>query len=191
MARWFRVAAKVVAGLLIWPLGAWFVWRGTRQKWLRGLALGAGGLWMLTVLAAIVAPPPQPKEVVASESTRTPTSSPTPSPKRTIALAETVMPLPAQTSVATPSVTPTPTQTPSPTPTAPPTPVPFFGGKYSTTVRDRIEELAAAKDCAGLQREFDTAERNNLATFRRTGDGTADLMGYIDDKMRTAGCYSR
>lgn len=62
---------------------------------------------------------------------------------------------------------------------------------YSPTVKTRIDELAAAKDCAGLQREFDTAESNNTAQRNRTGDGNSDLMAYIDDKMAHAGCYDK
>ena len=65
----------------------------------------------------------------------------------------------------------------------------MFGSKYSVTVAQRIDALVDAKDCAGLQAEFDAAERNNAATRTRTGSGTSDLMGYINDKMRSSGCY--
>lgn len=60
---------------------------------------------------------------------------------------------------------------------------------YSPTVRTRIDALASAKDCAGLQAEFDIADANNAATRERTGHNNADLMSYIDKKMRKAGCY--
>lgn len=58
------------------------------------------------------------------------------------------------------------------------------------SVQSRIDGLAAAKDCAGLQAEFDTADANNAATEQRTGHNNADLMGYIDEALRSAGCYS-
>ena len=61
---------------------------------------------------------------------------------------------------------------------------------YAPEVRERIDSMAAAGDCADLQEEFDTAEANSEAQRARTGDGNADLMGYIDDRMREAGCYA-
>lgn len=65
----------------------------------------------------------------------------------------------------------------------------MFGTKYSAAVQTRIDAMAADRDCRGLQAEFDTADANDDATRRRTGSGTADLMGYIDDAMRRVGCY--
>ena len=49
--------------------------------------------------------------------------------------------------------------------------------------------MGAAKDCTGLQSEFDAADANNAATKARTGHNNAELMGYIDDLMRKVGCY--
>jgi hypothetical protein len=60
---------------------------------------------------------------------------------------------------------------------------------YAPEVRDRIGALAASGDCAGLQAEFDAADANDATQRARTGDGNADLMGYIDAKMQNAGCY--
>lgn len=60
---------------------------------------------------------------------------------------------------------------------------------YAAGVQARIDGLAASKDCTALQGEFDTADANNAATMNRTGHNNAALMGYIDDKMRAAGCY--
>lgn len=60
---------------------------------------------------------------------------------------------------------------------------------YSPSVKERIDDMAFESDCDGLQREFDTAERNDDAQRARTGDGNADLMGYIDSKLEDAGCY--
>lgn len=60
---------------------------------------------------------------------------------------------------------------------------------YASDLRGRIDALAAAKDCTGLQSEFDIADANNDATMARVGHNNADLMGYIDGVMRAAGCY--
>ena len=60
---------------------------------------------------------------------------------------------------------------------------------YAGDLRGRIDGLAASKDCSGLQQQFDNADANNAATMTRTGHNNATLMGYIDDKMRAAGCY--
>ncbi len=60
---------------------------------------------------------------------------------------------------------------------------------YAPSVRARIEQMAASGDCDGLQAEFDTAEANSDMQRARTGDGNADLMGFIDQKMADAGCY--
>ncbi len=60
---------------------------------------------------------------------------------------------------------------------------------YAPSVKAQIDSLASASDCAGLQAEFDTADANDDAQRARTGDGNADLMSYINDKMSSAGCY--
>lgn len=60
---------------------------------------------------------------------------------------------------------------------------------YASSVRERIDAASAAGDCDALQAEFDTADANNEATLARTGHNNADLMGYIDDRLRAAGCY--
>lgn len=62
-------------------------------------------------------------------------------------------------------------------------------GDYAPGLQGRIDGLASSKDCASLQTEFNNADANNNATMRRTGHNNAELMGYIDDKMRAAGCY--
>jgi len=63
-------------------------------------------------------------------------------------------------------------------------------GDYDETVKERIDGLEDAKDCAGLQGEFDIADANSTATLNRTGHGNADLMGYIDEALELAGCYT-
>jgi hypothetical protein len=60
---------------------------------------------------------------------------------------------------------------------------------YAPGLQARIDALATAKDCTALQDEFDVADVNNDATLARTGHNNAHLMGYIDDKLRAAGCY--
>jgi hypothetical protein len=60
---------------------------------------------------------------------------------------------------------------------------------YSPDVKTRIDQMAKARDCAGLQAEFNVADQNDDAQRARTGDGNADLMSYIDAKLREAGCY--
>lgn len=62
-------------------------------------------------------------------------------------------------------------------------------GDYVASLRSKIDGMGASKDCTGLQAEFDAADRNNAATMSRTGHNNAQLMGYIDTTMRTAGCY--
>lgn len=60
---------------------------------------------------------------------------------------------------------------------------------YNPSLQSQLDQLRAAKDCAGLQSQFDTADANNAATMSRTGHNNAQLMGYIDTAMRSAGCY--
>lgn len=52
-----------------------------------------------------------------------------------------------------------------------------------------IDQAAAEKDCQQLQTMFDMADGNDANTRARTGHGNSDLMGYINDTMRDAGCY--
>lgn len=65
----------------------------------------------------------------------------------------------------------------------------MWGGKYDISVKNRIDSMAQRSDCSGLQAEFNQAYENDDITRRRTGAGTADLMEYIDGKLRSAGCY--
>lgn len=61
-------------------------------------------------------------------------------------------------------------------------------GDYDPSVRIRIDALTVTKDCPALQAEFNTADAGNQVTMNRTGHNNAELMEYIDDQMRTAGC---
>ena len=60
---------------------------------------------------------------------------------------------------------------------------------YSASYQQIIDEEAAQKDCDALQGMFDVADAADDAQRDRAGDGNADLMAYIDEAMRTAGCY--
>ena len=60
---------------------------------------------------------------------------------------------------------------------------------YAPTLQADIDALASAKDCNGLQEQFNNADVNNTATQERTGHNNAKLMKYLDDAMKTAGCY--
>lgn len=61
---------------------------------------------------------------------------------------------------------------------------------YNHSVKERVDSNAINKDCTALQLEFDIADKNDNLQRKRTGEGNASLMGYIDQKMREAGCYS-
>ncbi len=74
-------------------------------------------------------------------------------------------------------------------PSAPATTIDVQWADYATDVHTRIDSMGAAKDCRGLHTEFDTADANNDRTMNRTGHNNASLMGYIDGKLREAGCY--
>jgi hypothetical protein len=60
---------------------------------------------------------------------------------------------------------------------------------YSPQVKINLDEMMEAKDCAGLQAQFDISYDNNDATMNRVGHNNADLMRYTDEAMRIAGCY--
>lgn len=60
---------------------------------------------------------------------------------------------------------------------------------YDASVKTTIDDLETAKDCAGLQSQFDIADANSEATMNRAGHSNAKLMGYIDEALKAAGCY--
>lgn len=59
---------------------------------------------------------------------------------------------------------------------------------YAPSLKADIDALASAGDCSQLQSEFNVADANNDATKARTGHNNAQLMGYIDAKLRSLGC---
>lgn len=83
----------------------------------------------------------------------------------------------------------------SPQPEAEPTPTPTFQmfnvewEDYDAGLQERIDALAQAADCDGLQEEFNTADANTASTLDRIGHTNANLMRYIDTELREAGCY--
>lgn len=62
-------------------------------------------------------------------------------------------------------------------------------GDYAPGLQSTIDALATAKNCTALQSQFDAADANGDATKTRTGHNNAELMKYIDGKLRAAGCY--
>ncbi len=70
-----------------------------------------------------------------------------------------------------------------------PAPKVDWSGKYSSGLKEKINGDAAAKDCDALEAAFDQADRNDPTTRDRTGEGTADLLEYINWQMAQAGCF--
>ena len=63
-----------------------------------------------------------------------------------------------------------------------------WGGKYSTTVRERLDELIKKKDCDGLEAELRTARTIDEAKKRYYGSGSDDLVAYITWGLDQADC---
>jgi hypothetical protein len=63
-----------------------------------------------------------------------------------------------------------------------------WGGKYSTTVKERLDELVAKKDCEALQAELKTAHTIDEAKKRSYGSGSEDLVAYIEWGLDEADC---
>lgn len=63
-----------------------------------------------------------------------------------------------------------------------------WGGKYSTTVQERLDGLIKAKDCTSLQAELITAHAIDEAKKRSYGSGSDDLVAYIEWGLEKADC---
>ena len=63
-----------------------------------------------------------------------------------------------------------------------------WGGKYSTTAQERLEELIEKRDCDALRAELLTARATDEAKKRAYGSGTADLVAYIEWGLDEADC---
>jgi hypothetical protein len=67
-------------------------------------------------------------------------------------------------------------------------PVVDWGGKYSTTVKERLDALVAEKDCESLRAELTTAHAIDEAKKRSYGSGSHDLVAYIEWGLDEADC---
>ena len=63
-----------------------------------------------------------------------------------------------------------------------------WGGKYSTTVKTRLDGLIKAKDCDSLRAELATAKAVDEAKRKSWGSGSQDLVAYIRWGMDKADC---
>lgn len=63
-----------------------------------------------------------------------------------------------------------------------------WGGKYSTTVKTRLDKLIKDEDCASLRAELATAKAIDEAKRESSGSGSADLVAYIQWGQDRAGC---
>jgi hypothetical protein len=63
-----------------------------------------------------------------------------------------------------------------------------WGGEYSTTVQERLDELIEKKDCDALQSELITAHTIDEAKKRSYGSGSDDLVAYIEWGLDQADC---
>jgi hypothetical protein len=59
-----------------------------------------------------------------------------------------------------------------------------WNGKYTPTIKKRLDDLAKEKDCGGLLAELDTAYSINDA---KQG-GSGDLVAYIKHALERADC---
>lgn len=59
-----------------------------------------------------------------------------------------------------------------------------WGGKYSSTVKKRLDQLAEEKDCGRLLAELDTA----YSIDRAKAGGSGDLVSYIKYALDRANC---
>jgi len=63
-----------------------------------------------------------------------------------------------------------------------------WGGKYSTTVKERLDRLVKQRDCKSLRAELVTAHAIDEAKKRSYGSGSNDLVAYIKWGMDKADC---
>ena len=60
---------------------------------------------------------------------------------------------------------------------------------YEPGLQAKIDSMAVAKDCVGLQAEFNQIGATNLAMRNRYGHGNFEVLQYIDAKERAASCF--
>ena len=61
---------------------------------------------------------------------------------------------------------------------------------YAPGLQAKIDAMAAAKNCDGLQFEFNDIGGTNLAVRNRTDHGNEEILRYIDAKEREANCFN-
>ncbi|HEY0520451.1 MAG TPA: hypothetical protein VGC84_13235 [Ilumatobacteraceae bacterium] len=66
---------------------------------------------------------------------------------------------------------------------------PVVWGDYAPALQSKIDAMAVAKDCAGLQLQFNQIGGTNLAMRNRYGHGNVEVLTYIDKKEREASCF--
>lgn len=60
---------------------------------------------------------------------------------------------------------------------------------YPPDFQRLIDESQEQNDCDTLQGMFEAADTADNRQRERTGDGNTDLMTYIDEALKLAGCY--
>ncbi len=60
---------------------------------------------------------------------------------------------------------------------------------YAPSLQAKIDAMALAKDCDGMQVDFNRIGATNLAMRNRFGHGNVEVLQYIDDKEREANCF--
>lgn len=73
----------------------------------------------------------------------------------------------------------------------PATLLPVRWGDYTPGLQAKIDTMSTAKDCNGMQIEFNQIGATNLAVRNRFGHGNVEVLQYIDDKEREAGCFGQ
>jgi hypothetical protein len=60
---------------------------------------------------------------------------------------------------------------------------------YEPGLQAKIDAMAVAKDCAGMQLEFNEIGGTNLAVRNKFGHGNEEILQYIDLKERADNCF--
>lgn len=68
-----------------------------------------------------------------------------------------------------------------------------FWDLYAPEVKKRAIKLVEAKDCKGLQREFDIADQNfqNMTKGTKQSHRNTEYMQFLDNQMEECGCYEK
>ena len=61
---------------------------------------------------------------------------------------------------------------------------------YAPSLQAKIDAMSNAKDCKGLQLEFNEIGATNLAVSNQFGHGNVEILDYIDNKERAASCFN-